>query len=131
VDGGELLQRSYAPEPQHCPLASSEGQVGIFGSVVQSASLLTVIAATEVLERCTIAPQPVGHDGLWSTVPLHRFPEKFQCCLAIARPRNVAFQHFAFVVYGAPTPHDTGLLGVAATGEKDSDGLDLAKGTVR
>jgi hypothetical protein len=31
-----------------------------------------------------------------------------------------------------PTLHDTGLLGVAATGEKDSsDGLDLAKGTVR
>jgi hypothetical protein len=29
------------------------------------------------------------------------------------------------------TLHDTGLLGVAATGEKDSDGLDLAKGTVR
>jgi hypothetical protein len=30
-----------------------------------------------------------------------------------------------------PTLHDTGLLGVAATGEKDSYGLDLAKGTVR
>lgn len=33
----EFLQRSHAPEPQHCPLSSSERQVRIFRAVVEPA----------------------------------------------------------------------------------------------
>ena len=45
MDGGELLQRSHAPEPQHRPFASSERQVRVFGPIVEPAPHLTIVTA--------------------------------------------------------------------------------------
>jgi len=35
-------------------------------------------------------------------MPLHGFPQKFQCCLAIPTFRYAGFQNFAFVIDSAP-----------------------------
>ena len=69
MDGGELLQCSHPPEPQHRPLASSERQVGVFRSVVEPPTHLAIVTATEVLQRGTIGSQAVGHNGLGAAVP--------------------------------------------------------------
>ena len=39
---------------------------------------------------------------MWWTKALHCFPEEFQCSVAIPALRNVAFQHFAFVIHSPP-----------------------------
>src|SRR6056297_4363352 len=49
VDGGELLQTSHAPEPEHRPLPSSERQVRIFGPIVEPAAGLLPVLDKEIL----------------------------------------------------------------------------------
>lgn len=44
MNGGKFLRTSHAPEPQHRPLSSPKGNVGILGPVVEP---LTNIAAEE------------------------------------------------------------------------------------
>jgi hypothetical protein len=72
------------------------------GSVVVPPPHLTVIAATEVLQRRAIGSQPIGDDHVRTSMSLHRFLEEFQCGRAITGLRGVAFQHFAFVIHGPP-----------------------------
>jgi hypothetical protein len=76
--------------------------VRVFGPVVEPTSRLAIIAATEVLQSGTVGPEQIGHDGLRSAMPLHRFLQEFKGCLAIARLADDAFQHFTFVIDSAP-----------------------------
>ena len=39
---------------------------------------------------------------MWRTISFHCFSEEFQCCFSISALRNVAFQHFAFVIHSRP-----------------------------
>jgi hypothetical protein len=52
VDGGELLQTSHAPEPEHRPLSSSERQVGVLRPVVQPAALVDREVERNTVIRC-------------------------------------------------------------------------------
>jgi hypothetical protein len=38
---------------------------------------------------------------MWLAKAFHCFPKEFHRCLAVAALRDIAFQHFAFVIYGA------------------------------
>ena len=64
-------------------------------------------ALFHVLKRCRSPPSPlrknvaIRYDGLWLTVPLHRFLQKNKGRIAIPALRNIAFQHLSFVVHGA------------------------------
>src|SRR3546814_18868142 len=62
VDGTELLQGFDFSEPDHCPLSSSERQVGIFRAIVLPAAHLASIGATDFLHRGAVGTQAVGDD---------------------------------------------------------------------
>jgi hypothetical protein len=38
---------------------------------------------------------------MWLAKAFHCFPKEFHRCLAVAALRDIAFQHFALVIYGA------------------------------
>ena len=39
---------------------------------------------------------------MWWTISFHCFSEEFQCSFSISALRNVALQHFAFVIHSPP-----------------------------
>lgn len=101
-DRGKLLQRSLAPEPQYRPRSSWERQERILRSVGEPAPHLTIIAPTQLLQRCTVRPKTIRHENLRSLMPFHRFLNEFQRSLVIARLGDEAFQHLALVIDHPP-----------------------------
>ena len=99
---GTLLQRSHAPEPQHRARSSSERQVRVFGTVVDSSPHLAVIAAADVLRGSAIGPQAIRDDRHWTAIPFHRFLRKFQGRLGISHHGHDAFQYLALMIDGMP-----------------------------
>lgn len=71
VDGGEFLQGSTAPEPEHRPLPSSEWQVRVLCSMVHPATGFLPVRRTKLLQRGAIRPQLVGYQDMRPTVALH------------------------------------------------------------
>ena len=70
MDRSEVLQRLHLPEPQHCPLSSPEGQVGVLDPVVRPAGYFLLVGIAEVSHGCLVGTQPVGSDGFWRSVAL-------------------------------------------------------------
>ena len=79
MDGGKFLQGLYIPEPCHRTLSSPERLVRIFGTIVKPAPTLLNSGIANNVHRRPVRPEPVGHDHLWLTVPLHRTLQKFKC----------------------------------------------------
>src|SRR6056297_880336 len=102
MDGGEFLQTSHAPEPEHRPLPSSERQVRVLRSVVRPASGFLPIRRTQVLQRRAVGAQLVCHENLYATVLIHRFSEEFQSRLLVPGLRDEALQDLALVIDSPP-----------------------------
>lgn len=60
------------------------------------------IFSADLLQGRAVGAEPVGHDRLRLAVFSHRFPEEFQRRIPVARLRDEAFQHLAFVIDRAP-----------------------------
>ncbi len=102
MDGGEFLQVSHPPEAGHGAFSSSEGQVGIIGTIVQPAPGLLPIGVSDLLHGGAVGAQLVGDDLFRTTVTFHQFPEEFQCRLAIAALGDQGFEDLALVIDGSP-----------------------------
>lgn len=62
VDGGEHLQTSHPPEPQHRPLAPSERQVGILPPAVEPATGFLPIRCSKFAKGRAVGPQLVRYE---------------------------------------------------------------------
>lgn len=102
VNGGEFLQTSHPPKPQHRPLSSSKWLMGILCSVVSPPACLLPIADAELPEGSPVGRQPIGHDLYDAAMSFQRFPDEFQRCFHVAGLCHEAFEHFTFVIDGAP-----------------------------
>ena len=54
MNGGEFLQTSYAPEPEHGTFPPSKREMRILGTIVNPAASFLPIYATDLLERRTV-----------------------------------------------------------------------------
>lgn len=100
--GDEFLQGSHAAEPLYGSFSSSKRQVRILGPIVESAASVLFVGVADDLHRGTVGSKFVGHNDVRFAVPFHRFPEEFQCGLAIAALCNEAFENFPFMINRAP-----------------------------
>jgi hypothetical protein len=72
VNRGKLLQGLDILEPRHRSLPSSKGLMQILGPIVEPSSTYLASLNTDILHRCAVGAQPIGHDGSWPAVALHR-----------------------------------------------------------
>jgi hypothetical protein len=69
-----------------------------FSALLEPAPHLAIVAATEFLQGPTVGSKPVGQDGLGPTMPLHRFLQELQSCLAIAGLGGDALPRLALMI---------------------------------
>ncbi len=102
VDGSELLQTVDAPKPQHRPLASSERQMRVLGTIVQPLTGFLPTCSADRTKCGAKGSEPVSHDRLDLTMTFQRFPEEFQRSPAIPCLCHETLQHLALVIDGPP-----------------------------
>src|SRR6056297_1346059 len=102
VDGGEFLQTSHAPEPEHRPLPPSKWLVRILCPVVLPPPRFLPLDRADILQGSTIGAKFVRHEDIGPPMLLQCFLEEFECGLPVTRLRDEAFQHLAFVINSTP-----------------------------
>ncbi len=102
MDGGEFLQTSHAFETQHRTFAPSERKVRILDAVVDPPARPLFFKRAHFSERSLVGSKAIRDDLFAATVPLHQFPEEFQCSLLISAFSDNGFQHLAFMINGPP-----------------------------
>ncbi|MEQ9142267.1 MAG: hypothetical protein RLO02_00005, partial [Roseitalea porphyridii] len=80
MNGGELMQTSHLPEPEHRTLTSSQWQVAVLGPVVDPAArgLVAVGVDTQFAQRRAIGLQLVGDDGRGLAMAVEQFSQQFR-----------------------------------------------------
>ena len=63
MDTRELLQGLHLPEPEHCPLPSSERRVAVLHPVLGPAADRLLVGIAELRHRCPVGFKSVGCDG--------------------------------------------------------------------
>ena len=74
----------------------------ILRAIVEPATGLAIVGQCQVLQRRAVGPELVRDESMRVTMPLHGFPEKFQCGFSILTLGHKGFQDFAFVIDGPP-----------------------------
>jgi hypothetical protein len=97
VDGGASLQRFHPQETEHCPVASSEGQMTVLHPVVGPAADLLLIAIAELVHRRAVGTQTIGGDGINQAVMLGRFFIEGDGSLLVAVLGNETAENLAFL----------------------------------
>ena len=102
VGRNEFLEVRHSPEPRHRSLSSSEGQVAVLGPVVEMATDVLAVFVSDLFHGGAIRSKSIGGDEPRCSIPFHGFLQKCKCRLLIPGFGDVAFQHFTFVIDGAP-----------------------------
>jgi hypothetical protein len=102
VNGGEFLQTSHAPKPEHRSFSSSKRQVRVLDPIVEPPSRRLKVLGSERFQRHTVRWKAIRDDCLRSTVALHQFPEEFQCGTLVPTLGDDRLEHLAFVIDGTP-----------------------------
>ena len=74
----------------------------ILRAIVQPATGLAIVGPSQVLQRRAVGPEFVRDESMRVTMPLHGFPEEFQCGFSIPTLGHKGFQDCAFVIDGPP-----------------------------
>ena len=71
MDGGEFLQTSHLPKPEHGSLSSSKWKVRILRLIVQPATRFLPVRVADDFHCGAIGTQFVRHDDVRFAVALH------------------------------------------------------------
>src|SRR6056297_3130124 len=102
VDGGEFLQTSHAPEPEHRPLPPSKWLVRILCPVVLPPPRFLPLDRADILQGSTVGAKFVRHEDIGPPMLLQCFLEEFECGRPVTRLRDEAFQHLTLVINSTP-----------------------------
>ena len=100
--GGELLQTSHSPKPEHSAFSSPEGEMGILGPIVHMATDLLAVFISNLFHCGAIRRASICDDDLRIPVSFHCFLQEFQGSSLVAFLGDEAFQHFALMIDGTP-----------------------------
>tara|TARA_R110000744_G_scaffold125730_3_gene231494 strand:- start:63222 stop:63839 length:618 start_codon:yes stop_codon:yes gene_type:complete len=95
LEAAELADRSFL---------SPDGQVRVFGPVVEPATRLLPACIADLVQCRPVGAKPTGHDDIGIAPPLHHFAQNAQCCLTVPALGDRGFQHFTFVISRTPEP---------------------------
>ena len=98
MNSGELLETSHAPEPEHCPLSSSEWQVRILRSIFEPPTGFLTGACANVAQGGSIGSELISNNLFGSAILTHCLLWEFQCGLLVAGFCDEALENFALVV---------------------------------
>ena len=74
----------------------------VFGPIVEPSPRLLAVLISDFAHRGFVGRELVGDVRLGTAIPLHRFAQKLQRCLAITAFRDVRLKHLALVIDRAP-----------------------------
>ncbi len=74
----------------------------VLNAVVEPPARLLFFECAHFSKCGLVGCEAICDDLFGTAMPLHQFPEEFQCCGFVSALRDDGFQHLSFVIYGAP-----------------------------
>ncbi len=74
----------------------------VLNPVVEPPARALFFERSHFSQRRLIGCEAICDDLFGTAVPLHQFPEEFQCCGFVSALRDDSFEHLSFVINGTP-----------------------------
>ncbi len=76
--------------------------VRVLNPVVESPTRTLFFERAQISQRRLVGCEAICDDFFSFAVPLHKFPEEFQCCGFVSALRDDSFENFTLMIYGPP-----------------------------